>query len=66
MDTEREYATLPPGHEPMSEEEWERNKFCELSKREHKWRWKYDIAEGRTSMTHAICVHCGIETRLSR
>ena len=62
---DREYAKLPPGHAPMSEEEWERNKLCESAKRDHKWRWKYDIAAGRTSLTHAICAHCGLETRLS-
>lgn len=60
------YATLPPGHVPMTDEEWETNKVCELAKRAHKWRWKTDIATGLPSMTEAICAHCGMQTKLGR
>jgi len=45
---------------------WAKNKSCELSKREHKFQWKFDIAAGVTSMDEAICVHCGEETILTR
>ena len=65
-ETKPSFATLPPGHVPMSDEEWERNKVCELAKRDHKWRWKYDVSTGMTSLTNAVCVHCGIETKLAR
>lgn len=60
------WARLPPGHEPMSEEEWERNKLCELAKRDHKWRWKSEPGSSIPVLDRAVCVHCGIETKLVR
>jgi hypothetical protein len=58
--------TRPEQRVPMSEEDWEINKDCELKKRDHKWHWKHDIATGLPSMTQAICAHCGKETTLTR
>lgn len=45
---------------PMSPEEWEVNKSCELKKREHKFYWKPG------SDTIGYCAHCGKEEILSR
>ena len=50
----------------MTDEEWEENKSCEAKKREHKYQWKFNIAAGVPSNTHAICVHCGKEVVLDR
>lgn len=60
-----EYAKLLPGHKPMSEVEWERNKLCETAKRDHRWRWKYEPGTNTPSLTDAVCVHCGLETKLT-
>lgn len=60
------YARLRPGQVSMSDEDWEVNKDCAAKKRDHKWRWKVDIATGLPHPTAAICVHCGIETELAR
>jgi len=51
---------------PMTDAEWEENKNCDKKKREHKWQWKIDISSGMPSMNEAYCVHCGLETNLSR
>lgn len=50
----------------MTDEEWEVNKDCEAKHRDHKWQWKFDIAAGKTSQTHGVCVHCGKEIELNR
>jgi hypothetical protein len=50
----------------MTPEEWEKHKDCDTAKRDHKWQWRFDIAAGKTSETHAICVHCGKETYMKR
>ena len=58
----RETLHLPKGLQPQPGD-----KNCaEAEGRDHKWQWKFDIAAGRTSETHAICVHCGKETYMKR
>lgn len=48
----------------MTDEEWDKNKDCEASRREHKWNWKWDISGQWTDM--ARCAHCGKETIMKR
>jgi hypothetical protein len=51
---------------PMTDEEWEENKNCDIKKRDHKWYWKNDIATGMPHPSAAVCAHCGIERELNR
>jgi hypothetical protein len=45
-----------PPFKPMTDEEWEVNKDCELKKREHKFMWDVN----RPGTNWAQCKHCGV------
>jgi hypothetical protein len=51
---------LKVGEKPMTDEKWEENKSCALSKRAHKFYWE------SPSSNNAICAHCGFKTVLTR
>lgn len=63
---EAEAAKLNKGQEPMTPEKWETHRHCETASREHKWQWVNDPATGLPSPDKALCVHCGIETLMTR
>lgn len=47
---------------PMTDEEWEKNKSCDLKGRTHKYKWDPE----RPGTNWAQCVHCGVYTELDR
>lgn len=47
---------------PMTDEEWEKNKSCELKNRAHKYKWDPE----RPGTNWAQCVHCGEYKELDR
>jgi hypothetical protein len=51
---------------PMSDEDWAKNKDCDLSKRDHKWQWIHDPVTNVPSHDQVQCTHCGRTGTMTR